>query len=853
MKSLGLVLSAFGVVVVACSSDPAVEDQPDPDGGAPAQCPELDGFRFEHGSPDGHADPFGAKAAGQARAGKIHDASQIVQGPLARHKARIGDYALANDRIALYVEAEGRPNGYAPFGGEILAIEPVGDDGKPTGVSEYNETLIALSLETVNPDKVSVIADGSDGNAAIVRVSGVLAPIPFLQTFKAISPDDYGFPCALDYVLEPHAEKVLVRLHVANQRDEAVDFSKRQNVGFFHANRTLTFTEGAGFGPAKGDGDYVAFDGGAAGFLFRGVGSAMAAGIEVSGFHLFNLKGLKAEACEKKSVDYLEITTGAPGIDGVLEAKRRAYGEAAWREVRGALTEEGGGPLGGAFIHATAPDGKYLTRARTDAEGRFVLHVPSGPVSLTPTLQGWAVPPATTVAGETADLVLPQRATIEVKATDSVTGEALPVRVQILPATAIAPAPAAFGLREEARGLWQDFAVTGTSVLPVPPGEHRVIVSRGYEYEIAESTVTAKAGETVTVEAKLARSVDTTGVMCADFHVHSFFSADSADPVEEKVKGAIADGLDIPVSSEHEWIIDFQPVIARLGLTKWAFGMPSEELTTFTWGHFGVVPLYPKEDQPNNGAIDWVGKKPPAFFHQVAELPEKPVFIVNHPSGGGMMGYFSSAAFDRDKASGDPELWSDEFAAVEIFNDSDFDTNRGRSVADYFALLNAGKTYVAVGNSDSHDYRTSPVGYPRTCLRFGHDDPTKLTPEIVRDVLRAGAATVSGGLYMTVEGPSGVGPGGTATAGAYKVTVQAPGFTSATSLEVIVDGVTTETIPLTALTGDGPGKRYEATVNVAASQSRPRHWVMFHAKGPDDLAPLHPGRKPFAASNPIYF
>ncbi|HVJ88719.1 MAG TPA: hypothetical protein VM580_02880, partial [Labilithrix sp.] len=190
MKYRGLFFAALGVQSFACSSDraPAVT--------ALGTCGDLANFRFENGT-DGHADPFGAKAAGQARAGKIRDASQIVQGPLARHKVRVGDFALANGRIAVYIEAEERPSGYAPFGGEILAIEPVGDDGKPTGLSQYGETLIALSRQTVKPDKVSVIADGSDGKAAIVRVAGVLTDIPFLDTFKALSPAEYGFPAAI--------------------------------------------------------------------------------------------------------------------------------------------------------------------------------------------------------------------------------------------------------------------------------------------------------------------------------------------------------------------------------------------------------------------------------------------------------------------------------------------------------------------------------------------------------------------------------------------------------------------------------------------------------------------------------
>ena len=109
-------------------------------------------------------------------------------------------------------------------------------------------------------------------------------------------------------------------------------------------------------------------------------------------------------------------------------------------------------------------------------------------------------------------------------------------------------------------------------------------------------------------------------------------------------------------------------------------------------------------------------------------------------------------------------------------------------------------------------------------------------------MLRVGAATISGGLMMTVEGPGGVGPGGMATKGQYKVTVQSPSWLSASSLEVIVDGITTETRPLVATAGPGPGKKYEATIDVSPTQSKPRHWVVFHAKSDAaDLAPAAPG------------
>ena len=141
---------------------------------------------------------------------------------------------------------------------------------------------------------------------------------------------------------------------------------------------------------------------------------------------------------------------------------------------------------------------------------------------------------------------------IHVVATDAATKSGIPVRIQVIPKDPPPTTPDNFGVLDELDGrLHQEFAMTGEARLTVPPGSHRVIVSRGYEWELFDTTVDAVAGATVDVAAPLVHSVDTTGVMCADFHIHSSFSADSNDPVEHKVMGALADGLDVPVSSEH--------------------------------------------------------------------------------------------------------------------------------------------------------------------------------------------------------------------------------------------------------------------------------------------------------------
>lgn len=128
-------------------------------------------------------------------------------------------------------------------------------------------------------------------------------------------------------------------------------------------------------------------------------------------------------------------------------------------------------------------------------------------------------------------------------------------------------------------------------------------------------------------------------------------------------------------------------------------------------------------------------------------------------------------------------------------------------------------------------------------MNFGHDDPTKLTPELVRDAVTAGDAIVTGGIYMTVRSATGERPGqATKLPAEISVTLQTPSFINGDiTLETIVDGKTISTTPLPA------AKRYEHRATITDGK-----WVVFHAKASGDLAPLHPGRKPFAVSNAMF-
>lgn len=839
---------------------PLVEDEPT---GPCAHVGLSAKSRLPSFDPLGHRDPLGAKAAKQARAAQITESAWIRQDPTARHPIRQGDFLMVNDQIAVYIEAAGVSDGYQPFGGEILALDTVDPDGKPSGQSLYGETIWALGRQVLRAEQVTVKNDGSDGGPAIVRVSGVFTDLPFLAFLGDAFGLDFDLPAAVDYILAPGANSVKMQLHLLNTRNEDLPLYRYQTVVLFQSSRHQVFLPGLGYANPTGEIDWLGFDAQNSSFALRFLSGPFKPLVYRSGALVGLGSGLSAKACQPLDVDYMEFVVGGPHSDGLVQAVRKAQGQSAYREIRGTVQDAAGAKIADAFVHAlTQPGGTggtYLHRTKTDHKGEFVLHIPQQPVELVATRYALPPSPKTPVAAGDSKVVLTMPTAASLRVVIRQGDSPLPARVQVIAVTPQPGVPGSYGVPDEARGrIVQEFAVTGEANLTVPPGSHRVIVSRGFEWDLFDQTVTVSGGKTTEVLAQLSHTVDSTGVMCADFHIHTHHSADSSDDIERTVKSAVADGLEIPVSSEHEYIIDFQPTVQKLGLANWAFGMPSEEFTTFAWGHFGVVPINPRPEQPNRGAVQWYGKNPPEVFHTIANLPEKPVLIVNHPRSDNLGGYLSAVGFDRETLSGDPELYSEEYGALEAFNESDFESNRTKVVKDWFALLNGGKRVWAVGSSDTHHVRNSPVGYPRTCLRFGHDDPKRLTAYAVRDALRAGKAVVSGGLYMTVSGPDGEQPGDTVRTVSgpltFRVVVQSPSWIAATQLETIVDGETVSTEPLRE-TITPKGHKYEAFVTVSGPKGRPSHWVVFHASGGPtaDLSPVYPGPRPFAVSNPIFF
>ena len=445
--------SVLLMVLAACSSsDGAANSDPSGSGGtagtggeggaggaADDVCPTAESV-FDIGDATGHADPYGARAAGEARAGRLTDAAMIVQPAHGRQQVRVGDYVLANDTIAVVIEDVGVSDGYSRFGGEILAVDKVGDNGRPMGLSNYVETLLALSNEVVEATSVTVMNDGSDGSAAIIRATGKLSPVAILS--GALGPlfgAKFGLEVALDYVLEPGSAKLDIRLGIINPSEDDLEIAGSQEMhGFFQTNHNQLATLGNGFETPEAPVDWVGFISGDWNFAYRlPAGVPISSLMDVSGFRYYRGEGFTVDGCATTWRDHVEIIGGGPHFDGLIAAVRAVDGDTSATTVTGTVRDADGQPVAGTIIHAEDKDGMYLSRTQTDALGQYSVNL------IGKEGDGWQIvagqqelPTKLTVpAGDEAvvDIDLPANGTIHVSATEKGTDTELPVRIQVVP------------------------------------------------------------------------------------------------------------------------------------------------------------------------------------------------------------------------------------------------------------------------------------------------------------------------------------------------------------------------------------------------------------------------------------
>ncbi len=166
-----------------------------------------------------------SKAPPPASAVRTTSRSELIGGK--RALGEIGDYKLSNGIIHALIQDVGFSRGFGAFGGSLIDIDLV-RAGKssstqgPVGNDYFTEMFPAFFLQAVEPTRVEVSADGSDGKAAIIKVSGEGGD--FLSLVNSIN--DLLIPpvktqYSVEYILEPGKQylKIVVTLTNVDTRE----------------------------------------------------------------------------------------------------------------------------------------------------------------------------------------------------------------------------------------------------------------------------------------------------------------------------------------------------------------------------------------------------------------------------------------------------------------------------------------------------------------------------------------------------------------------------------------------------------------------------------------------------------
>jgi hypothetical protein len=326
--TLGWLGFVIALCLTGCPGAPVTPDGGErQDAGPLCDAPEP----FTGGDPVGHADPLGA-APGEARAGRVA-ASDLPVDPSGLATWAEGDYVLANDRFALVVSSTERFEVYDPHGGRVRGLARV-EAGALVAPADFNLGMLGLGRLVIGTESVTVLADGSDGGAAILRVAGTLAGIDALgPLLDSLFPSNFeGLPAVLDYVLEPGADTIDVRITIRTA--SAMIRVPFGTAAFFQSFRMPGWNEGGGFAPAMGAQRFVIFeDPDATSYAWvaapseDGTPGTFSPILSMGGFDFFTSTGEYVPPCTERSYEIGRFAIGeADGMNGVQTVVARVLG-----------------------------------------------------------------------------------------------------------------------------------------------------------------------------------------------------------------------------------------------------------------------------------------------------------------------------------------------------------------------------------------------------------------------------------------------------------------------------------------------------------------------------------------------
>lgn len=793
-----------------------------------------------------------------------------------------GDLLLLNDQAAYVITRPDAGSTYYYYGGIVADAAPLAGCAF-AGEDKLDEVGIVLGqldlgaweqsvLRAFEGQSAEVLADGSDGGAAIVRVTGVDAPHWLVEytLIKELADDGgkdrsepFGVDITVDYILEPDSPVLEAQITITNTGEERLSLitASLMSVGetldlFGYSSQNLSL---GGFSLGYGVPWQVATDGAGAlayGVLDGNLGTMSISGMEVLADVTQALDApiaLNPGQSASRSFFLSVGATDGPSATAPLAERNPEplpAGELTLTEITG-VVQGPDGPVEGAAVtlQAASDDAGWgdLDRAFTGSDGHFTLYAPVF-------AEAWSWRVVASADGRD-----------DAEAVELSPGEG-ELSLEIGAAGALQytitdgdgqPAPARLRLTREdgeAVNLW--LADHGEAA--VPPGTWTYTATRGYEYAVETGTLTVPEGGAAALELSLARLIDTAGWMSVDTHVHTSGSTDSDVDQAEQLLHAAAHGLEIVVHTEHENIVEVRTIPADAGLDAWVNNVIGEEVTASSPEHLTMFPVEP-DGSIRGGIVEWYEQDLEQIFGAMRERSGGGVNLLNHPS------YLDTIGWDRLSAAptlDDPTLlgldegaavWSWDMDGVEVMNGhaSPFVDGNAR-FDDWASMINAGHPLVAVGCSDDHS--GDEVGFPRSYFASGTDEPAELDLDELVGAFQGGALQASAGAFatVTVNGEAGLGDTVTDTDGEISLALSVQAIPEIDVTHAVVFLNCDEVIALAA-TDPGGVLKLDETVELSLEADG---WVSVAAFGasllPAGMPQYDPTTTPRVLTSPIY-
>lgn len=746
--------------------------------------------------------------AGQATARALRGAAIHFEGDHA--VGGDGDWILQNDRAAFVIQGVDRNITYYHYGGILVDAVPMADCAQ-TAPDRFEEAGIMLgkldaaalwrsSLRAFRAESIHVVRDGRDGGPAIVRASGrddyywlveyTLIGLAQQEGDPKLLSSPLGVRIEVDYILQPDSPVLEIVLRLISETDESLSLLAGIELLFGDETRVTRVASASldfgGFGFATGIPWLAAgsLDGqGAWAFTMpgRNMSSAYISGVNA----IFDLdQALSAPMRLRNAGDAEELrmlVAVGPGdlhsVSGALAALSDASGgtwQPALAPLDGEVRDAAGRPATDVEIELQIQqddDWATLDRYRVDDQGRF------GPTRVFFSDQAFPTRLVAHSAGREASMpVTPGtdgrarvtapplgRLRVDIRSADD---KALPGKVQLW----------RDGIRHAQHFLF------GSETIPAPPGVWDVVVTRGYEYSRVETQVTVPADGEATVTAKLAHLVDTSGWLSIDTHVHSGPSADSPVPIPTRIRAAAAEGLEVPVATDHEAIVGLQAGIDRTGLGDFVATITGEEVTAVIPEHLTMFPVKP-DGSIRGGIVEWYRLGLPELFEAMYARGAE-IAMINHPGNLYRM-------LEWDRVAGQPGIaryadlqmtdskspWSWNFDGVEVLNGFSAvfrqpgDHPSTGHFDNWMSFFNHGHRIVGVAASDVHGF--DDTGYPRSYFATTVEDLPALRPDAAVAAFKNGQVQMSAGAFARVAaGGKGLGDTLTAPGGAFNLAVR---------------------------------------------------------------------------------